>query len=99
MNTTTQLTQLFHLVKSKDSVLKAQLTDGLRVYLNRGRHVNPILRFASFLERHARMTFSQAGNDYFCLTAIAEISIRALLTKAAAWTVARAGFGSGITLL
>jgi len=41
------------------------------------------------------------GNQiaYFCFTAIAEISIRALLTKAAAWMVARAGFGSGITPL
>jgi hypothetical protein len=40
-----------------------------------------------------------AGESYFCFTAIAEISIRALLTKAAAWMVARAGLGSGITPL
>ncbi len=36
---------------------------------------------------------------YFCLTAMAEISTRALLTRAAAWMVARAGFGSGIRFL
>jgi len=36
---------------------------------------------------------------YFCFTAIAEISMRALLTKAAAWMVARAGLGSGKTPL
>jgi hypothetical protein len=35
---------------------------------------------------------------YFCFTAMAEISSRALLTKAAAWMVARAGLGSGSTL-
>lgn len=45
-----------------------------------------------------RMLASQAGT-YFCFIAIAEISIRALLTKAAACMVARAGLGSGITLL
>ncbi len=39
------------------------------------------------------------GESYFCFTAIAEISMRALLTKAAAWIVARAGLGSGTTPL
>lgn len=39
------------------------------------------------------------GESYFCFTAIAEISMRALLTKAAAWIVARAGLGSGMTPL
>src|SRR5579859_2912069 len=36
---------------------------------------------------------------YFCFTAMTEISIRALLTNAAAWMVARAGLGSGMTPL
>jgi len=37
--------------------------------------------------------------NYFSFTAIAEISMRALLTRAAAWIVARAGLGSGSTPL
>src|SRR5439155_21828861 len=37
--------------------------------------------------------------DYFCFTAIAEISIRALFTNAATCTVARADLCSGMMLL
>jgi len=36
---------------------------------------------------------------YFCFTATADTSIRALLTRAAAWIVAREGFGSGMICL
>lgn len=42
----------------------------------------------------------KAFNGYFFdFTAIAEISMRALLTRPATWTVARVGLGSGMTLL
>jgi hypothetical protein len=71
----------------------------MTVYLNRGGTVN---LFCTPVQRNnlvARDTFCSACRTYFRFTAMAEISIRALLTKAAAWMVARAGLGSGITLL
>jgi hypothetical protein len=82
----------------------------MTVYLNRSKPVKLFFTFtrsgtpgtppsAPHLSRSNRGTYICQGAGYFCFTAIAEISIRALLTRAAAWTVARAGLGSGITLL
>lgn len=48
---------------------------------------------------HQRVDPAPWNNRYYFLTAITEISIRALSTRAAAWMVARAGFGSGMMLL
>jgi hypothetical protein len=52
-----------------------------------------------FRECANRASLTRATTPYFCFTAMAEISTRALLTRAAAWIVARAGLGSGITFL
>ena len=79
----------------------------MTVYLNRRRHVklffyileirtNPEVRALTAASRSHQV---RQGANYFCFTAIAEISMRALLTSAAAWIVARAGLGSGITPL
>jgi hypothetical protein len=81
----------------------------MSVYLNGVAPVNPF-RFETEATRKSgsrRNNFSgvrgeipgSARGSYFCFTAIAEISMRALLTKAAAWIVARAGLGSGMTPL
>ncbi len=87
--------------ENRNSIMKAPRNDGMSVYPNRATRAN--LFCASehvFLERKRRMCQRRIPRaDYFCLTAIAEISIRALFTRAAAWMVARAGLGSGITLL
>jgi hypothetical protein len=52
----------------------------------------PLLR-DSFSGGKQRKPASQAATTYFCFTAIAEISMRELLTRAAAWVVACAGLG------
>lgn len=77
-------------------------TVGLTVYRNHTASVNQFSN-RDFGESH----YADRGQHqrlvsrlrYFCFTAMADISMRALFTKAAAWTVARAGFGSGITPL
>jgi hypothetical protein len=80
--------------------MKAQHSDELRVYLNRDRRVNFILKLLNHVSADDGKRCCVAGAErYFCFTAIAEISILALFTRAAAWMVARAGLGSGITLL
>ncbi len=65
---------------------------------DRGRQPFPAPRAKSISQARRDCRIRQ-GASYFCFTAIAEISIRALLTRAAAWIVARAGLGSGIRLL
>ena len=70
---------------------------GLSIFfLKRGQ--SAIFSIPHFSLRKRRIAGIPRAN-YFSFTAIAEISIRALLTKAAAWMVARAGLGSGITPL
>ena len=78
----------------------------MRVYLKRVARVNffrsqtqTYSAIRVVLDCGARESRFGFRSSYFCFTAIAEISTRALFTKAAAWMVARAGLGSGMTLL